>query len=143
MDTQKKTEKKYNIIISKLFQVVIELGEEQQKELLQHAEALLVQEKRNNIRKSCNIPINYAANDRVYANQITNISASGLFIETRRPLIKGDEVIMNFRLEGFDKSLKLRGEIARTAQMGFGVEFKNTSPHIEDMIRYIVKQMKE
>ena len=131
-----------NIIISKLFQIVIELGEEQQKELLQHAEALLVKEKRDNTRKSCNIPINYASNDRVYANQITNISASGLFIETRRPLIKGDEVIMNFRLEGFDKFLKLRGEIARTAQKGFGVAFKNTSPHVEEMIRYIVKRMK-
>ena len=142
MNTQEKTEKKYNITISKLFQMIIELNEEQQKKLLHHAETLLVKEKRDDIRKLCNIPINYASNDRVYSNQITNISANGLFIETQRPLIKGDEVIMTFRLEGFDKSLKLRGEIARTAQTGIGVEFRNTSPHIQDMIRYIVKQMK-
>ena len=141
MSTQENKEKTYNVILSKLFQVIIDLNEEQQKELLDHAEQLLVKEKRESIRKSCNIPINYAANDHVYANQIKNISANGLFIETRRPLIRGDEVIMAFKVEGFDKSLKLRGEIARANQIGFGVAFKDVSPHIEEMIRIIVDRM--
>jgi len=142
MSAQEKTGKKYNVVISKLFQMIIELNEEQQKELLDHAEQLILKEKRENIRKSCNIPVNYAADDHVYANQITNISANGLFIETPRPLIKGDEVIMAFKLDGFDKSLKLRGEIARANQAGIGVTYKSISPHIEDMIRAIVKRMK-
>ena len=129
--------------MSKLFEIAIQLGEEQQKELLMHAESLLVKEERANIGKACNIPINYALNDRVYTNQITNISANGLFIETHKPLVKGDEVIMTFRLDGFDKSLKLRGEVTRTAQTGAGVEFKNISPHVIDMIRFIVKKMKQ
>ncbi len=76
------------------------------------------------------------------ANKITNISANGLFIETPRPLIRGDEVIMAFKLDGFDKSLKLRGEIARANQTGIGVTYKNISPHIEEMIRSIVNRMK-
>ena len=120
----------------------MELNEKQQKELLYHAEQLLVEEKREDIRRSCDIPVNYAANDRVYSNQITNISANGLFIETRQPLIGVDEVIMAFKLEGFDKSLKLRGAIARANQAGIGVAFKNISPHIEEMIRVIVNRMK-
>lgn len=142
MNAQEKTGKKYNVVISKLFQMIIELNEEQQQELLDHAEQLIVKEKRENIRKSCNIPVNYAAADHVYANEITNISATGLFIETPCPLIKGDEVIMAFKLDGFDKSLKLRGEIARANQTGIGVTYKNISPHIEEMIRAIVKRMK-
>ena len=142
MNAQEKTGKKYNVVISKLFQMIIELNEEQQQELLDHAEQLIVREKRENIRKSCNIPVNYAAADHVYANEITNISATGLFIETPRPLIKGDEVIMAFKLDGFDKSLKLRGEIARANQTGIGLTYKNISPHIEEMIRAIVKRMK-
>jgi len=142
MSAQEKTEKKFSPVISELFQIVSELNQEQQKEILDHAEQLLVKEKRENIRRSCDIPVNFAANDRVYSNQITNISANGLFIETRRSLIKGDDVIMAFNLEGFDKSLKLRGEIARANPAGMGVAFRNMSPHIEEMIRVIVNRMK-
>jgi Tfp pilus assembly protein PilZ len=142
MSAQEKTVKKYNVAISKLFQIIIELDEEQQVELLSHAEQLLVKEKRGDIRRYCDIPVNYAANDHVYASKITDISANGLFIDTRRPLIRGDEVIMAFRLDGFDKSLKLTGEIARTNQAGIGVAFKNISPHTEEMIRTIVNRMK-
>jgi len=142
MSAQEKTGKKYNVIISQLFQIIIELNEEQQKKLLDHAEQLLVKEKRGDIRRSCDIPVNYAANDHVYSNKITNISANGLFIDARRPLIRGDEVIMAFKLAGFNNSLKLRGEIARTNQAGIGVAFKNVSPHLEEMIRAIVNRMK-
>jgi Tfp pilus assembly protein PilZ len=142
VSAQEKTEKKINAIVSELIKIVIELNQDQQKEVLHHAEQLLVKEKRENTRRSCDISVNYAANDRVYANQITNISANGLFIETRRPLIMGDEVILAFKLEGFDKSLKLRGKIARANQTGVGVAFKNISPHIEEMIRVIVNRMK-
>ena len=142
MSAQEKTEKKYNVAISKLFQIIIELNQEQLKELLDLAEQLLVKEKRGDIRRSCDIPINYAANDHVYASKITDISANGLFIDTRRPLIRGDEVIMAFKLEGFKQSLKLRGEIARANQAGIGVAFKSISPHVEEMIRVIVKRMK-
>ena len=142
MNAKEKPRKKYSPVVSRLFQVVIQLNEELQKEILHHAETLLVKEKREEIRKSCDIPINYAARDRVYADQIKNISANGLFIETGKPFMEGDEVIMTFRLDGFDKSLKLRGEIARTNQAGIGVAFKNISPHTEEMIRMILDRMK-
>jgi Tfp pilus assembly protein PilZ len=142
MSTQEQTQQEKNATLTKLFQIAVELNEDQQEELLSHAEQLLIEDKRENIRRSCNIPVSYAANDRVYSNQITNISADGLFIETRRSLIRGEEVIMAFKLEGFDKSLKLRGEITRANQSGVGVAYKNVSPHIEEMIRVIVNRMK-
>jgi Tfp pilus assembly protein PilZ len=142
MNTKKKTTKKYNVFISQLFQIVINLGEEQQEALLQHAEDLLVKEKRSGIRKSCSIPINFAAYDRVYSNYIKNISPHGLFIETQRPLLVGDEIIMTFRLEGFDKSLKVRGEIAHATRLGIGVEFKDINPDTEDILRTLIKRMK-
>ena len=142
MNAQEKTEKKYNVAISRLFQIIIELNEAQQNQLLYHAEQLLVTEKRRDIRRSCTIPVNYAANDRVFSNQITNISANGLFIENQQHLTRGDEVIMAFKLTDLDKSLKLRGEIARASQAGIGVAFRNISPHIEEMIRVIVNRKK-
>jgi Tfp pilus assembly protein PilZ len=142
MNAEAKATKKYNVVISKLFQVVIDLSEEQQETLLRHAEELLVKDKRVGIRKSCNIPINFAAYDRVYSNHIKNISPKGLFIETHRPLFVGDEIVMTFRLEGFDKPFKLWGEIAHATRFGVGVEFKDISPYIEEMLRNVIRGMK-
>jgi hypothetical protein len=42
MNAEEKTTKKYNVVISKLFEVVINLGEEQQEALLRYAEELLL-----------------------------------------------------------------------------------------------------
>jgi Tfp pilus assembly protein PilZ len=142
MNVDEKATKKYNVVISKLFQIVINLDEEQQEALLHHAEELLTKEKRLEIRKTCTIPINFAAYGRVYSNHIKNISSNGLFIETQRPLLVGDEINMTFRLEGLDKPLKLRGEIAHTTRAGVGVEFKDISPYIEELLRTVIRQMK-
>lgn len=142
MNAEENATKKYNVVISKLFQVVINLGEEQQEALLRHAEELLVKEKRSGIRKPCRIPISYAAYDRVFSNHIKNISANGLFIETQRPLLVGDEIVMTFRLDGFDKPFKVRGEIAHATRAGVGVEFKDISPYIEEMLSDLIKRMK-
>ena len=142
MSAQNQSIKKYNVVISKLFQIVIELTEEQQLALLRHAEDLFAKEKRVNIRKSCNIPVHYATDYRVYTNHIKNISQSGLFIETQRPLIVGDEIIMTFRLDGFNKPLRIKGEIAHATRKGVGVEFKEVSPYIEEIIDILLKQMK-
>ncbi len=142
MSAQDQTSKKYNVVISKLFQIVIDLSEEQQLALLRYAEDLFVKEKRINIRKPCDIEVNYATDYRIYSNHIKNISQSGLFIETQRPLIVGDEVIMTFRFDGFNKPLKIKGEIAHATREGVGVEFKDVSPYIEEMIDILLKRMK-
>ena len=142
MSTQNQASKKYNVVLSKLFQIVIDLTEEQQLALLRHAEDLFAKEKRISIRKSCDIPVNYATDYRVYSNNIKNISQNGLFIDSQRPLIVGDEIIMNFRLDGFNKPLKIKGEIAHTTRQGVGVEFKDISPYIKEMIGILLRRIK-
>ncbi|MBW2584198.1 MAG: PilZ domain-containing protein [Deltaproteobacteria bacterium] len=142
MGTEAKAIKKYNVVISHLFQIVINLRENQQEALLRHAEELLVKEKRSGIRKFCNIPVNFTAYDRIYSNHIKDISPNGLFIATQRPLLVGDEIIMTFRLEGFDKVLKLRGEVAHATRIGVGVEFTNISPNIKKLLGTLIKRMK-
>jgi len=142
MSSQNQASKKYNVVLSKLFQIVIDLTEEQQLALLRHAEDLFAKEKRISIRKSCDIPVNYATDYRVYSNNIKNISQNGLFIDSQRPLIVGDEIIMNFRLDGFNKPLKIKGEIAHTTRQGVGVEFKDISPYIREMIGILLRRIK-
>ena len=141
MSAQEKKSRKYNAAITKLFQIAIELPEEQQMVLLRHAEDILAREKRIGIRKPCDIPVNYAIDYRVYTNQISNISQSGLFIDTQKPLPAGEEIIMTFHLDGFNKPLKIKGEIAHSTRQGIGVEFKHVSPYIEEMIDILIGRM--
>ncbi len=135
--------KKYNVVIPKLFQMVLNLSEEKQTALLQYAEDLLSVERRAYIRKSCSIPVNFATYDRVYTDTIKNISQKGVFIETQRPLFVGEEIIMSFSMVGFDKPLRIKGEIVQVNRNGIGVEFKEVSPYIEEMIATLIDRMEE
>ena len=134
--------KKYNVVIPKLFQIILNLPEEKQLALLQHAEELLVKERRAFVRKSCSIPVSYATYDRVYSNIIKNISQKGVFIETQRPLFVGEELILSFSMPGFGKPLKVKGEIVQVSRIGIGVEFKNMSPYVEEMVATLINRMK-
>ena len=134
--------KKYSVVIPKLFQIILNLPEEKQIELLQYAEDLLIKERRAFIRKKCTIPVSYATYDRVYSNTIKNISQKGVFIETQRPLFVGEELIMSFSMAGFGKPLKVKGEIVQVSRSGIGVEFKNVSPYVEEMIATLIGRMK-
>ena len=134
--------KKYNVVIPKLFQIILNLPEEKQLALLQYAEELLIKERRAFIRKTCSIPVSYATYDRVYSNKIKNISQKGVFIETQRPLFVGEELIMSFSIAGFGKALKVKGEIVQVSRSGIGVEFKNQSPYVEEMIATLINRMK-
>jgi Tfp pilus assembly protein PilZ len=134
--------KKYNVVIPKLFQIILNLPEEKQLALLQHAEALLVKERRAFIRKTCSIPVSYATYDRVYSNTIKNISQKGVFIETQRPLFVGEELTLSFSMPGFGKPLKVKGEIVQVSRSGIGVEFKKMSPYVEEMIATLINRMK-
>ena len=134
--------KKYNVVIPKLFQIILNLSEDKQIALLQFAEELLVKERRAFIRKTCSIPVSYATYDRVYSNIIKNISQKGVFIETKRPLFVGEELIMSFSMQGLGKPLKVKGEIVQVSRSGIGVEFKNMSPYVEEMIAKLINRMK-
>ena len=143
MSTPAKNVKKYSTLIYKLFNIVLNLSEEQQVTLLKHAEELFLEEKRSFGRKDCKIPVYYATYDRVYSNYIQNISRSGLFIKTQRPLFVGEEILMTFRLKGFDKPIKIKGEVAHATRAGIGVEFKNASPFLMEVIGILIDQVEE
>ena len=119
--------KKYNVVIPKLFQLVLNLPEEKQSVLLKYAEDLLTVERRAYIRKSCSI----------------SVSQIGVFIESKRPLFVGEEIVMSFSIAGHDKPLRIKGEIVQVNRNGIGVEFKDMSPYIEDMLAKLIDRMEE
>ena len=133
--------KKYNVTISKLIKLILDLNEEHQEALLKKGRELLSKEKRAP-RKSCRTPVRYETFDRVYSDRIMNISQSGVFIETRRPIFAGEEISMDFQIEGVNKPLKIKGKVVHTSSRGVGIEFKNVDPALSQIMPAIFDLMK-
>jgi Tfp pilus assembly protein PilZ len=133
--------KKYNVLIPKLFNLIINMNQAQQMRLLIKAEELFSKERRVYQRKSCRIPVRYATYDRIFSNYITNISPNGIFIETHKPIFVGEEIKLDFKLEGFNKPLKITGEVAHATRSGIGVEFIDVCPRKTEKMGLIIDQM--
>ena len=132
--------KKYNVTIPKLFESILKLNQEQQEKVLKYTEKLLFEDKRMGARKACNIPVNYATRNRISAGQIKNISKTGIFIETHQPLTVSEEVMISFNMQGYDRPIKIKGEIVYANPMGVGVVYKEISHYIAEMIDSLVKR---
>ena len=142
MDRMNNLIKRYDITIPKLFETILKLNKEQQEKVLKYSEALLFENKRESVRKACIIPLNYAVRNRIYLDHIKNISKSGLFIATSNPLLVGDEIFMSFNMQGYDRPIKIKGEIVHASQQGIGVEFKEISLYVAQMIEALIERMK-
>ena len=143
MSASGKLVKRYNTAILKLFEIILNLDENQQEKLLEHVKILFLKEKRIHNRKHCQIPIYYATESQVFSSHIKNISQSGLLIETRKSLPPGEEILMTFRLEGLNTPIKIRGQIAHSGPSGIGVKFIGISRKMETAIGMIVDQIKD
>ena len=138
MATSIKKIRKYNTTISKLFEIILSLNEEQQEMLLKQVKLLPKKEKRANDRKLCHISMFFSTSEQVYPGYIENISSTGLFIKADEPMTTGKEILMLFNMKGFNKTLKIRGEIAHTANDGFGVKFENLDPPVANKLENII-----
>jgi len=82
--------------------------------------------------------VDYSTEDHVYKDFIRNISAGGVFIETRMPFTVGKEVSLTFPLPDSQKHIKIIGEVARTTPHGVGVKFKTANKDQEAMIKSLL-----
>ena len=118
---------KYNTHIIKLFDLVLNLSEEEQRFLLKKIDKLNLKEKRAYPRKVCRIPVRYFFNEGVFNNFIVNISLGGCFIETRKPFSVGEKFLMDIQLDGDAESIRVKCVVTNSNRMGMGVEFENVS----------------
>ena len=125
--------RQYNVTISELIKLILNLNEEHQEALLKKGRELLSKEKRAP-RKSCKIPVKYQTFDRVYSDRIMNISQSGVFIDTQRPIFVGEEILMDFQIEGVNKALRMEGKVVHTSSRGVGIEFKKVDPTVSQIL---------
>ena len=134
--------KQYNVQISRLINLILELNESHQKALLKKGKKLLLKENRAH-RKSCRIPVKYSTFDRIYSDNIMNISQSGVFIETKRPIFIGEVILINFMIEGLDDLIKIKGEVVNASRLGIGIEFKDINPGILNNMKALLEKMKD
>jgi hypothetical protein len=50
---------------------------------------------------------------------------------------------LDFKLEGFNEPLKIKGEIAHATRYGVGVEFRDVPPILSEMMGLIIDEMDE
>ena len=129
---------KYNIYITKLFNLILTLNSEEQRFLLKKIEKLILKEKRTSARKACRIPVKYYYNDRIFNNFIVNISLNGCFIEAPKPLSVGEKFLMDIQLDGDAESIRIKGEVAHASRMGMGIEFGKVSSNLLEKLGYLL-----
>jgi len=97
--------KKYNIYMPQLMNLIFSLNPEEHRFLLKNIEKLLLDEKRISPRKACNIPVSYIYNNRTYNSSIVNISRYGCFIQTEKPLLVGEKILLDIQWDGADNPI--------------------------------------
>jgi hypothetical protein len=130
-----------------LFKMVIEMSDDQQRLLLQKLEGLRLDngqiEKRGHPRKSCLISVTYTVKDRENRSFILDISAFGVFIETKEALATGQEIRMIFTIPGHRVPFQLTGEIVWSGSQGIGVKFRYLTQFQLQVIQSFSEKMEE
>jgi len=70
-----------------------------------------------------------------------DISAGGVFIETRMPFRVGQEALPSFPLSNYQKYIKISGELVRITPHGIGVKFKMANDDQETMIKSLLQMI--
>jgi uncharacterized protein (TIGR02266 family) len=130
-----------------LFELIMDMPEGQQKallhdlDLLRDAEMKSSEDTRENIRKPYNMVVDYVVQDRFCNDFIQNISAGGMFIETRMPFLVGQDITLTFPLPKDRKHVKVAGEVIRKTPQGIGVKFKIDSEEQEKLIKSLLETL--
>jgi Tfp pilus assembly protein PilZ len=107
------------------------LSVRQQLELINHIKIILkADEKRESERKAVKVSVDYSVKDKFYSDMLENISAGGAFIRTTRLFQAGNSTTMVVSLPKMEKNFKIKGEIVRLTDEGFGVRFAEENKDI-------------
>jgi Tfp pilus assembly protein PilZ len=118
-------------IRSRISEIISRMSEAQSRKFLKGLEKwqqFNLVENRKYQRKKTFILVD-CSNDRiVFTDFIQNLSASGLFIETRLPLYVGEKLSLTFSLTDIEDHVKITGKIVRVDSKGIGVQFEELLP---------------
>lgn len=94
-------------------------------------------------RLPCYLLVDFAARGKAYRSCIRDISASGVFIETKEPFEKDQQVALCFSLTESNETLpfKIKGRVTRIYPDGIGVQYENVTRYQRDIIDALIKKI--
>jgi len=128
-------------VLGRLFELIRNMPGDEQLDLLKELEGRLFRDKRKHTRKHFFMAVDYSVEDRVYKDYIKDISAGGVFIETRTPFSIGQELSLSFPLPNYRKYIKTTGEVVRISPHGIGVKFMMVDQGQEAMIKSLLEMI--
>jgi hypothetical protein len=94
-------------------------------------------------RLSCYLMVDFAAQGKANRSFIRDISASGVFIETKDKFVKDQKVALCFSLTESNETLpfKIKGRVSRIYPDGIGVQYENITRYQRDIIDTLIKRI--
>ncbi len=128
-------------VTARLLELIKKMCEDEQLTLLKELEKRIFKGRRKHEREPFFMVVDYSIEDRFYKDYIQDISAGGVFIETRMPFRAGQEVSLTFPLPNYQKYIKIMGEVARVTTQVIGVKFKTVDQDQEVMIKSLLQRL--
>jgi len=128
-------------VTGRLIELIRNLPKSKQEQLLSLLNKWDDTGKRKHKRKPCLLAVDYSTPDRFYREFIQNISAGGIYIETREPLSKGEDISLTFSVPSSETPIRLTGKIVRTDKSGIAVEFEGISKYQEEIILTLLNEL--
>jgi uncharacterized protein (TIGR02266 family) len=128
-------------VTARLLELIKKMSEHEQLTLFKELEERLFKGRRKHEREPFFMAVDYSTKDRFYKDYIQNISAGGVFIETRMPFRAGQEVSLTFPLPDYQKYIKIIGEVVRVTPHGIGVKFKMVNQDQGAMIKSLLQRL--
>lgn len=110
---------------------VKDLPDNLQDELLKIIRSWQAGKQREYQRQDTVMDIDVLIGDTVLQTNMKNISASGVFIKTAKPIDVKKDVKVVFSLAGSEKPFKLEGVVVRSDKNGMAVQFTKVSPYFK------------
>ena len=110
-------------VTARITKLISAMPLDERRKLLKYLEKKYMAGKRKHPRKTYFMDVNFATPDRVSSGYIQNISAGGLYVETREALSVGQQITLSFKLPESEDHIKIGGEVVRASSQGIGVKF--------------------
>jgi hypothetical protein len=114
---------RYNTTFLHLSKLILEMSEDQQLSLLNHAKSII--DKRRLPRNICLIPANCTLKEKNCDGLILDINSYGAYVDTNEPFPISHEIYLNFFNPLSDRYMDLSGKIIWSSTYGVGVSFND------------------
>jgi len=122
-------------VTAQLIALINQMSPARQRALLGLVEDWQHTRRREHNREPCFLAVDYGTRDGVFKDFITNMSAGGVFIETRMPFAVGREITLTFSSSNYEDPIKITGKIAWGGPRGIGVKFSEVTLSLEALRR--------